>query len=572
MSYTDPNQEAQALRAIETPELQPDNAAAPGGVETISDSEQVVRSAGVVSVAVMISRVAGLIREMVFANLFGAGFDYDAYMLGFRIPNLSRDLFAEGALSSAFVPTFTDYLATRSREDAARLANLVATMLIIVVGALCAAGMIFAPQLVYFLAPGFEEVPGKAELAVQMTRIMFPFLLLVALAAQAMGVLNACNRFGVPALSSFFFNIGSLVFGAIVGYWVGPYVGLAPIEGFAVGVVLGGALQLGVQIPSLRSLDFHFRPIFDFTDPGLARIVKLMVPAIIGNAAVQVNVMVNTNFASNIVDPVRGLDGSVSWLSYSFRFMHLPLGLFGVAMGAATLPAIARSAAKGNMDGFRRTLSDSLGKVYLMTFPSALGLILLGESIIGAVYQSGRFEAYDTHQTAVALSCFAVGLMGYAALRVLTPAFYALNDARTPMLVSILSIAVNYAAAATLIDGFGMGHAALALTTSVVAMFGFLILFLVIRSRIGGVHGRELLQKYLRVTVASIVMGGAVWLLDRQLTAWWGVSRLARVGDLAITIPAAIAVYYWACHRVGLPEIDGMLKSFVNPVLRRMKS
>ncbi len=233
-------------------------------------SESVVRSAGVVSIAVLMSRVTGLVRESVMARLFGAGLIYDAFMLGFRIPNLTRDLFAEGALSSAFVPTFTEYLTNRGKDAAARLVNLVATALILVVGAVCALGVIFAPQLVHVLAPGYAAVPGKFELAVRMTRIMFPFLLLVALAAQAMGVLNASNKFGVPALASTFFNLGSVGFGVVLGIWLGPSLHLTRIEGMAIGVVLGGALQLAWQLPSLYRLGFHFRAAFDWKHPGLS--------------------------------------------------------------------------------------------------------------------------------------------------------------------------------------------------------------------------------------------------------------------------------------------------------------
>src|SRR5262249_17023884 len=204
---------------------------------------------------------------MIMSRLFGASPINDAFQLGFRIPNLTRDLFAEGALSSAFVPTFTDYLSNRSKEDAARLANLVGSALIIIVGAVCALGMMFAPQLVHFLAPGYSAVPGKHELAVQLTRIMFPFLLLVALAAQAMGVLNASNVFGVPAMASTMFNIGSVGFGTLIGIVLGPMLHLSRIEGMAIGVVLGGGLQLAWQLPSLHRLGFAFRPIFDWSDP-----------------------------------------------------------------------------------------------------------------------------------------------------------------------------------------------------------------------------------------------------------------------------------------------------------------
>jgi putative peptidoglycan lipid II flippase len=532
--------------------------------------ESVVRSAGVVSIAVLMSRVTGLVRESVMARLFGAGLTYDAFMLGFRIPNLTRDLFAEGALSSAFVPTFSEYLSTRSKEDAARLANLVATAIIIVVGAVCAAGMIFAPALVHLLAPGYAIVPGKFELAVTMTRIMFPFLLLVALAAQAMGVLNASNRFGVPAMASTFFNIGSVGFGVLIGYAFGPALHISRIEGMAIGVVLGGALQLCWQLPSLHGLGFRFRPALDWSDPGLTKIMRLMAPAILGNAAVLINVAVSTNFASSLSDPIRGFDGPVSWLSYAFRFMQLPLGLFGVAMGSATLPSISRSAAAGDMDEFRRTLSKSLGMVFLLTVPSSVGLIVLGKSIIGAIYQGGKFNLYDTQQTAVALSCYAVGLAGYAALKVLSPAFYALGDARTPMLVSLVSIGINYAAAVLLVRVARVGHAGLAMATSVVALFGFFTLFLLLRKRIGGVHGRQLAADVLKVSLASAVMGAVVFGSSRGMEKWLGASQLARMADLAVSLPLGLAVFYAMCSVLGVNELDMAIRAFAAPIRRRL--
>ncbi len=536
-----------------------------------SQSESVVRSAGVVSIAVFMSRVTGLMRESVMAHLFGAGLVYDAFMLGFRIPNLTRDLFAEGALSSAFVPTFTEYLANRGKQEAARLANLVATALILIVGVLCTLGVIFAPVLVKLLAPGYAAVPGKFELAVRMTRTMFPFLLLVALAAQAMGVLNACNKFGVPAMASTFFNIGSVGFGMVLGIWLGPFLHLARIEGMAIGVVLGGALQLVWQLPSLYRLGFRFRVLFDWTHPGLARIFGLMIPAILGNAAVQINVLVTTNFASSVYDPVRGLDGPVSWLGYAFRFMQLPLGLFGVAMASATLPSISRSAAAGNMDEFRKTLSKSLGMVFLLTVPSSVGLVVLGKSIIGGIYQGGRFQLYDTQQTALALSCYSVGLAGYAALKVLSPAFYALGDARTPMLVSLGSIAVNFATAEVMIRFTRLGHAGLAMSTSVVALFGFFILFEILRRRIGGVHGRVLAAGIGRVLLASLAMAGVIALSSHGMERWLGVSQVARLGDLAVSIPLGLAVFYWCCRALGVTEIDLAIRAFTAPVARRFK-
>jgi putative peptidoglycan lipid II flippase len=517
------------------------------------------------------SRVTGLVREIVMARLFGAGFAYDAFLLGFRIPNLARDLFAEGALSSAFVPTFTQYLAKKDKAEAAHLANLVATAVIVVVGGLCVAGVIFSPELVRLLAPGFAMVPGKFELTVEMTRIMFPFLLLVALAAQAMGILNASNQFGVPAVASTFFNIGSVGAGLLLGFLLGPYLGLHPIEGMAWGVVFGGALQLFWQVPSLRRSGFSFRPAFSASHPGLIQILKLLGPAIVGNAAVQINVVVNTNFASSIADPLRGPNGPVSWLACAFRFMQLPLGLFGVAIASATLPSISRSASSGNLEEFRRTLARSIGLVFLLTAPSSVGLIVLGQPMIGAIYQGGKFQAYDTQQTALALAYYAIGLAGYSALKVLVPAFYALNDSRTPMAVSLVSIVINYAVASTMVRVAGLGHAGLALTTSAVALAGFIILFLILRRRIGGIHGRDLARSTVKIALAAGGMGAVVTLSTLGMQGWLGTSGPARLADLAVSVPLGLIAFGAAARLLRVPELEMALRAAPRPIARCLR-
>jgi putative peptidoglycan lipid II flippase len=520
-----------------------------------------------VSVAMGMSRITGLLREIVMARLFGAGFVYDAFLLGFRIPNLARDLFAEGALSSAFVPIFTQTLANRGKREAAELANLVGTALIIVVGLFCLLGIVLSPAWVNLLASGFHQVPGKFELAVKMTRIMFAFLLLVALAAQAMGVLNACNRFAVPALASTFFNIGAVGFGLILGYVVGPYLGIEPITGMAIGVVLGGALQLAWQVPSLRAEGFRFHLAIDWDNPLLRKIFRLMGPAILGSAAVQINVLVITNFASRIPG-----NGPVSWLGYSFRFMQLPLGLFGVAIASATLPSISRSAGAGDFEEFRRTLSKSLGMVFLLTLPSSVGLFALGRVMIGAIYQGGKFSAYDTEQTALALSCYAVGLAGYSALKVLNPAFYALHDSHTPMYVSLASIAINYATASLLLRYTTLGHAGLALSMSVVAIFGAVTLFLLLRKRIVGIYGRELVASVWKIAVASAIMGAAVLFASRGIELWLGVQRLARLMDLAVSIPLGLLIFYAACRILRVSELELATRALAVPLGRFVRA
>lgn len=533
--------------------------------------DNVVRSAGIVSAAVFLSRITGLVREMIMGYLFGAGQAYDAFLLGFRIPNLTRDLFAEGALSSAFVPVFTQHLSTKSKRDAAILSDLVATALMAIVGAICVLGMILSPQLVHLLAPGFARVPGKFELAVTLTRIMFPFLLLVALAAQAMGILNACNQFGIPALASSFFNLASLGFGLTLGFVAGPWLGLSLVESMAYGVVFGGAVQLFCQAPSLRRAGFLFHPRVDLSHPGMRSILRLMAPALLGNAAVQINVMVNTNFASDIRDAAgHVINGPVSWLGYAFRFMQLPIGLFGVAIASATLPAISRSAALGRMVEFRETLARSLGMVFLLTIPSSVGLAVLGEGMIGTVYQWGKFRAADTHQTALALACYAVGLAGYAAIKILAPAFYALGDARTPMLVSLGSIGINLAAASSMVKLAGLGHLGLALSTSAVALFGSVALFVVLRKRIDGIHGRELASTFWKVSFASAVMGGMCLLSSRAMHAWLGVAKLAHMADVAVSIPLGVAVFYFLCRALRVAELEAAWGAVVRPLARRL--
>lgn len=543
-------------------------------------SESVAKSAGIASAAVFMSRITGLLREIALARIFGASAAYDAFVQGFRIPNLTRDLFAEGALSSAFVPTFVDHLSNKGKEEAERLANLVATAIILVVGGICLIGVFVAPAIVNVIAPGYHAVPGKFEMTVLLTRIMFPFLLLVALAAQAMGVLNSLGSFGIPALSSSMFNLGSLAVGIFLAQVAAPFLGIHPIEGIAWGVVFGGALQLAFQMPVLARHGFRFRPAIDFRHPGVRQIILLMGPAILGNAATQINVMVNSNFASQIVDPVRGPDGAASWLSWSFRFMQLPLGLFGVAIASATSTAVSRMAALGEMDEFRRTLSKSLAMVFLLTVPSSVGLFLLGPSIVGAIYEGGEFNVYDTRQTATALAGFSLGLAGYSALKVLVPAFYALKDSRTPMLVSLASILINLGTVWGVTHYTKLGHTGLALSTSAVAVTGSVTLFIVLKNRIGGLYGRILWASLWKVALAAAFMGAVVFFSSESIAMLLQPERVAGVTkllspnkiryfvDLLISIPAGAGVYYWACRTLGVEELQLATKGLVRPFER----
>ena len=531
----------------------------------------VARNAGIISLAVMASRILGLVRDQVFAALFGAGLQYDAFLTAFRIPNLLRDLFAEGALSAAFVTTFTQVQQSKGAEEAFRLSNRVATALMILLGLICIVGWIFASSIVYLLAPGFFDVPGKAELTIHLTRIMIPFLLLIALAAKAMGILNARNNFAIPAIAPVFFNLGSIIGGLFLGFTLGNFLGLSPIEGMAFGTLVGGFLQFAVQWPSLRRAGFRYRPMLNFTDPGVRQIMRLMGPAVIGTAAVQINVFVNTNFASEIVDPATGavLNGPVSWLSYAFRFMQFPIGVFGVAIATAALPPLSRSTTNPDYVEFRQTLAHSLALVFLLCIPSAVGLAVLGRPIVALVFEHGKFTSLDTVQTANALAAYAIGLAGYAAVKVLSPAFYALNDARTPMLISLGSIAVNFVMNSLLVGPFG--HVGLAFSTSTVALVNFLLLALFMRRRLGRLGGRQLGSTVLRVTVASLAMAAVAWLVSESLSTLPLRGLALHLVQVIGAIGLAAMVFYWSCRLLRIEELNEARNAVVGRFVRLLR-
>ena len=508
-----------------------------------------LQSAGIVSAAVATSRVTGLMRESVLSALFGASASLDAFILGYRIPNLARDLFADGALSAAFVPTFSRYLATKSKEEARELSNIVATLLMMIVGGLSCLGMLASPVFVELFASGFHAVPGKFDLAVDLVRIMFPFLLLVALAAQAQGILNACHQFGVPAVSSSLFNIGSIATGLALGRWVGPRVGLSPVHCMAFGVLAGGGAQLAFQLPSVWRAGFHWNPRVVMHHEGVRQILRLMGPAVIGGASVQVNVLINTMFAAGLRDASgHVMNGPVTWLNCAFRFMQLPIGVFGISLASAALPRLARSAAQQDTAGFRDTLQQSLTTMMLLTIPASVGLAVLGRSMIALVYQHGKFVAFDTRQTATALACYALGLASYASLRLLAPAFYALGDAKTPMFVSMASVLVNAAVSYATVEILGLGHAGLALSLSAVSIFNSITLFTLLSRKLGGIGAGELALNCSKSLLASAVMGLACYTLIRAIPG--------AIPSLLLGIPLGALVYYAVASVLRIPELD----------------
>jgi putative peptidoglycan lipid II flippase len=541
----------------------------------IRNSQSVARSAGIVSVAVMGSRILGLVREQVFSSFFGASFANVAFQIAFRIPNLLRDLFAEGALSAAFVATFSQTQTKRGEQEAWRLANLVNNGLIIVLSIIAVVGIIFAPEIVSLL---IRDVPTDAataqlmtDLAVKMTRILFPFLLMVSLAAVAMGVLNTRGRFGVPASASTMFNVGSIIGGLACAYLLAPeYItntatslfnrrqpvrddlgAATAIIGMAIGTLIGGMLQWLIQVPSLRAAGYRWRPIVSFRDEGVRQVMRMMAPAIIGSAALQVNVVVNTMFATSVAE------GAVVWLGNAFRLIYLPIGIFGVAISTATLPVTSRAAAMEDLGEFRRTLASSLRLTLLLTIPSAAGLIILSRPIIALIYQYGRFTEFDTRQTAIALAYNAIGLTAYSAVRVLAPSFYALRETRIPMMASLLSIVINYAVAKITVDYLKIGHKGLALSISVVAIINFALLFFFMRRKLGGIEGRGLFATFAKVTLASAAMGAACWVVSNRIENYLGLDGLfARLINVGVSIVVGIIVFYLGASLLKVGELN----------------
>ena len=504
------------------------------------------RAAGVVSLATLISRALGLIREQVFAAFFGAGFAVDAFQVAFRVPNLLRDLFAEGAMSAAFVPTLTRVQERDGPEAAMRLANLVINFLLVAVSTVCLLGMFYADRLVPWMAPGFAQVPGKLELTTQMTRIMTPFLLLVALAAAVMGVLNTRRIFFIPAIAPTMLNLALIAAGFVLSPLC-PRFGLQPIVGMAFGVILGGLGQLLIQVPALLAQGFRWRPVVSFRDPGVLRIVTLMAPAAIGLAATQVNIFVNTFLASLLPQ------GSVSWLNYAYRLMQLPIGLFGVAIATVTLAEVSRHAARREMPELKRTISFSLRFGLFLTLPATALLIALAEPIVALLYQHGRFLAGDSLETAHALWGYALGLSAFSAVRVLVPVYYSLGMTRVPVTISFVTIAVNVVLNVALMHP--MRHTGLALATSIASVLNFALLFEVLRRKIGPMGGRVLARSFGKIVLASALAALAGYAAAHGLERVVGVVSVgARVVAVGAGLAAASVVYLAATFALRIEE------------------
>ena len=514
-------------------------------------SSRLARSAGLISIATLTSRILGVARETVLAYYFGASasMQMDAYNVAFRIPNLLRDLFAEGAMTAAFVPTFTRTLAERGREHAWRLGNLVINALLVITGALVVLGIIFAAPLTEAIsAAEYATVPGKLELTTQLTRVMLPFLTTVAVAVAMMGMLNSLHRFFIPSVSPAMFNVATIAC-AVVLVPVMPRLGLPPIMAIAIGTLLGGVGQIVIQWPSLRREGFRYRPTVDFRDPELRQVLRMMVPGTVGVAAVNINVVVNTLLATGREE------GAVSWLGYAFRLMYLPIGLFGVSIATAALPDVSRSAAAGDLTSIRRTVSSAIRMMLMLNVPAMVGLIALAEPIVALLYQRGAFAAADTTATAAALMFYAPGLLGYSLVKIASPTFYSLRDSRTPVIVSVASVAVNLVLNLWLVNV--MGFRGLALGTAVAALFNAVILIWLLRGRIDGLDGRPLVIPLVKIAIASGLMAVVARFTSARLAdAFPGDGELLKALRVGSAIAAAVITLAISARLLRIAEFN----------------
>jgi putative peptidoglycan lipid II flippase len=515
---------------------------------------RLARSAGLFGLATMASRILGLVRDQVLAYYFGAGDAMDAFRVAFRIPNLVRDLFAEGAMSAAFVPTFTAELTAGGKPKAWRLANSVVTALVLVTGLLVGLGIVFAEPLVRFYAEGFAQIPGKVELTVSLTRIMAPFLILVAVAAVLMGMLNALGHFFVPALSPAMFNVATIVVVVSLVPFA-PQLGVHPIVLVAISTIVGGFGQLLIQWRPIRQEGYRYRPALDVRDSALGRVLLLMGPGTVGLAATQINIFVNTRFAAD-----EGT-GAVSALDYAFRVMYLPIGLFGVSIAAASTPAFSRQVASGDRGRMRETLASAIGLMLALNLPATVGLIVLAPAIIALIFERGEFTASDTRATASALQFYAVGLVGYSVVRIVSPAFYALRRSRIPVAASIASVVANVLLAIVLVRT--MSFAGLALATSLAAIVNASIQIVLLRRELGGIQAGRIALTLMKTAVAAVAMGASAWYTEAWLRALWpgasvGLQALRVFGAIGVAL-AVLSASAWVLRLHEFEEARGII-------------
>jgi putative peptidoglycan lipid II flippase len=513
----------------------------------MGEKRDVTKAAGLMSSGTLISRILGFIRDVILAKLFGATGFTDAFFVAYRIPNLLRELFAEGAVSSGFVPVFTEYLTKEGKEEAKRLAGVVFAFMLCLLIVICLLGVIFAPYLTSLLAGGFTEDAEKFQLTITLLRIMFPFLLFISLAALAMGTLNSLRSFFTPAFAPAFFNL-AMIGGALLA---APHFRV-PILAIGLSVTVGGALQYGVQAVALYRRQFNLKPIFSFGHPGLKKILLLVTPVIIATAVTQINVLVSNSFATYLAA------GSATFLYYAYRLLMLPISLFGISMAVALLPSMSEQAVKGDIEGLRETFSFSLRLVFFTSIPAMAGLIALAGPIVNTLFQRGEFLHASTNGTVYALLFYSYGLWAHSGLKVVRTVFYSMQDTKTPLKIAVVSVVINTLLCYFLMKPFGHGGLALALTIS--AAVNFLLLSYLLRSKLGRIDGRKILVSFMKISIASLAMGGVAWSIAGRYVWTESGGSLQKAAIIAFIIILCVAVYLALMYLLKSDELKYLIK------------
>lgn len=522
----------------------------------MSQKRSLARSASVVAFFTLLSRVLGLVRDMVVAYAFGSGAHADAFFVAFRIPNLLRRLVAEGALTSSFLPVYTDYLERRTQQEAERVVQVTFTLLTISVALISIGGVLLSPWIIRVFAPGFIQNPEKFQLAVSLNRIVFPYIFFISLVALCMGVLNARGHFAAPAASPVLLNVAM-----ILGTWLFAGWTSKPIYGLAAGVLLGGVLQLALQVPPLMARHIRFRLVFSFRDPAVNRIGRLFVPAALGAAVYQLNVLVSNIFASFLPE------GSISYLWYAGRLLEFPLGVFGMALATAAFPSLSQQSSRGDTVRFQQILQDSLRLVTFAIVPATIGLMVLGIPIVQILFQRGEFDPKTTSGTVVALLYYCVGMWPIAASRILVSAFYSLQDTATPVKLSFVSFLANLVLSVVLMGP--MLHAGLALANSLASVVNAGLLFVFLHRRIG-VWGLDWVRDSgLKVLLAGAAMGLCLWGLMALCGPQVDRAMLHQCLVLAGWVSAGGITYLAVCLFLGVKELEMARNALARRLARR---
>ncbi len=507
-----------------------------------SEKKQIVRAAGVLGCATIISRIMGMVRDMVVSRLFGAGLATDAFFAAFQIPNMLRRFFAEGALTAAFVPTFSEYYTQRDEQEARDLANCCFTLLTITMATLTIIGIICSPYIVGVMFPGFRELPGKFDLTVLLNRLMFPYLFFISLVALCMGILNTMRHFFTPAISTVFLNISMILCALFLHDRF-----QVPIVSLAVGVLVGGLLQLLLQLPTLYGKGFGIRPNFNFRHPGVRRIALLMGPSLFGVGVYYLNLTVSNILASLLPQ------GSVSYLYYAQRLFEFPQGIITVSVAQAVLPSMSRQAAAGEMEQLKESLRFGLKITLFITIPAMVGLMVCATPIFTLLFMGGEFDYVKAVRAAEALRYYSLGLAVVALVRVLIPAFYALKDTRTPVITAFISFVLN-AVLSLLLMG-PLLHGGLALATTLSSAGNMALLFFLLRKKIGPFGGGRILASGVRTLIAAIPMGFLVR-YGMGLTDWsLSGQKVLKAGVLGGSIGAGVLLFLLTAHLLGCEEV-----------------